>query len=70
MNGGALLGIWLSFSQDLAGDGGCVAFTEEYVAYQVNDRVPLRPAEVAVRPLAGRVSQVKKEGGVSAGFEK
>src|SRR5215213_4591661 len=56
------LWVRLRLTQYLVGDGGGVAFSEEEVADQVDDRVALRPAEVAVRRLASSVTQVKQEG--------
>jgi hypothetical protein len=52
------LGVRLCLTQYLVGYGGCVAFSEEDEADQVDDRVALRPAEVAVRRLPRRVAQV------------
>src|ERR687897_2016737 len=53
-------GIWLGLSQHLVGYGGGVPLAEEQEAEQVHDRVALRPAEVAVRRLIGRIAKVQE----------
>src|SRR5918995_7467683 len=70
MYGGALFGVRLSFAQDLAGDRGGVTLAEEDVADEVHDRVSLRPAEVAVWPLAGRVAHVEEKGGDGVRYDR
>src|SRR5215213_3822820 len=63
MDGRAPRAVRFGLAQYLVGDGRGIPLPEEQEAKQVHDRVALRPAEVAVRRLASRVSQVKQEGG-------
>src|SRR5829696_2026840 len=63
VNGGAPRGIRLGFPEHLAGDRRGVSLAEQQVAEQIQDRVALRPPEVAVRPSAGRVAQIQEESG-------
>ena len=67
VDGGAAFRVRFRLPQDLAGNGGGVSLAEEDVADQVDDRVALRPAEVAVWSLAGGVAQVQEEGAVALG---
>src|SRR5215208_5302064 len=57
-----LLWVRLGLPQHLVGDRCCVALPEEDKTEQVDDRVALRPAEVAVRRFVGGVAQVEQEG--------
>src|SRR5215204_1786841 len=70
VDGGSQLGVRLRFPQDLVGDGGGVALPEEQKAQQVHDRVALRPPEVAVRRLVGRVAQVEQQRGDGVGHHR
>src|SRR5918997_4295702 len=65
MDYGTPLGLRLDLPQDLVGDRGGVSLPEEEVAKQIRNGVALRPAEVAVRLLVGRVAQVEQEGSYS-----
>src|SRR5215212_8676265 len=70
VDGGSQLGVRLRFPQDLVRDGGGVALPEEQKAQQVHDRVALRPPEVAVRRLVGRVAQVEQQRGDGVGHHR
>src|SRR5947209_2797823 len=59
MNRRTQLWIRLRLTQDLMGDRRDVAFPEQDVLAQMFQRVPLGPTEVNVRPLPGRLPDVK-----------
>jgi hypothetical protein len=60
VNGRAPRSVRFGLAQDLVGDGGGIPLPEEQEAEEVHDRVALRPTEVAVRRLAGGISQMKQ----------
>jgi hypothetical protein len=53
---GTLLGIWLGLPEHLMGDRGGVPLPRQDIAEQVQDRVALRPTEVAMRSFAGCIA--------------
>src|SRR5215208_6854706 len=65
-----LLWVRLGLPQHLVGDGSRIPFPEQQKAEQVDDRVALRPAEVAVGCLAGRVPDVEQEGRYCVGYHR
>src|SRR5829696_1411491 len=70
VNRRALPGVWFGLPKNFVRDGGGVSFPEEEEAEQVYDRISLRPPEVAVRRLPGRVSQVQQQGGDGVGHDR
>jgi hypothetical protein len=66
----ASLDVRLCFAHYLVRDRGGIALSEKQVLEQVHDGVALRPAEVAMRRLAGRVTQVQEEGGDGVGDDR
>jgi hypothetical protein len=60
VNGRAPRSVRFGLAQHFVGNGGGIPLPEEQEAEQVHDRVALRPTEVAVRRLAGGISQMKQ----------
>src|ERR671910_1678351 len=65
-----LLWVRLGLPQHLVGDGSRIPFPEQQKAEQVDDRVALCPAKVAVGCLAGRVPDVEQEGRYRVGYHR